>query len=276
MSDIKLPFGLSIVGHAVLLALLILLLPAKIPPVPEPLATGGIEVAFEAALPKPEVPPQQTPPAQVETPPPELEPVPPPPEPPPPDQPVAATEPPPPEPEPPPPPIELPSPAAEAPAPVVVPPPPPAPRKSAIRPPPKPVQQRAERALPSPAAPAQSAPAALAAPQTAYAPTPVPAPVPSAEVSPGYRALLSAWLENHKRYPDSARQRGEEGRAVLRFAVDRSGRVVDFTVAQSSGYPDLDASIEEMMRGALLPPFPASMTQPRIEVSVTIRFSLAR
>jgi protein TonB len=88
--------------------------------------------------------------------------------------------------------------------------------------------------------------------------------------------LLSTWLERHKRYPDSARQRGEEGRAVLRFAVDRSGRVVDFAVAQSSGYPDLDASIEEMMRGALLPPFPASMTQPRIDLSVTIRFSLSR
>jgi protein TonB len=87
---------------------------------------------------------------------------------------------------------------------------------------------------------------------------------------------LSAWLESHKRYPDSARQRGEEGRAVLRFAVDRSGRVLDFAVAQSSGYSDLDASIEEMMRGALLPPFPAGMTQPRIDVSVTIRFSLAR
>jgi protein TonB len=124
--------------------------------------------------------------------------------------------------------------------------------------------------------PAQPAPAAVAAPQTAYAPTPVPAPVPSSEISPGYRAILSAWLESHKRYPDSARQRGEQGRAVLRFAVDRVGRVLNFTVAQSSGYPDLDASIEEMMRGAVLPPFPASMTQPRIDISVTIRFSLAR
>ena len=276
MSEIKLPLGLSIAGHAVLLVLLILLLPAKTPPVPEPLATGGIEVAFEPALPKPEVPPQQTPPAQVETPPPELEPVPPP-EPPPPDQPVAATEPPPPEPEPVPPPIEPPPPAAESPAPVVVPPPPPMPRKLAVRPPPKPVHPRPERAQPSPAAvPPQPAPAAVAAPQTAYAPTPVPAPVPSTEISPGYRALLSAWLESHKRYPDAARQRGEEGRAVLRFAVDRSGHVLDFAVPQSTGYPDLDASIEEMMRGAVLPPFPASMTQPRINVSVTIRFSLAR
>jgi periplasmic protein TonB len=63
---------------------------------------------------------------------------------------------------------------------------------------------------------------------------------------------------------------------VLHFAVDRSGRVVDFAIAQSSGYSDLDASIEDMMRSAVLPPFPAGMTQPRIEVSVAIRFSLAR
>jgi periplasmic protein TonB len=279
VSEIKLPLGLSITGHAILLALVILLLPTKLPPVPEPLATGGIQVAFEAALPKPEVAPQQpeTPPAQVDPPPPELEPVPPPPEPPPPDQPVVATEPPPPpEPELPPPPIEPPPPEAEPPAPVVVPPPPPVPRKLAVRPP-KPVPPRPEKAQPNPAAaPSQPAPAAVAAPQTAYAPTPVPAPVPSREVTPGYLALLSAWLENHKRYPDSARQRGEEGRLVLRFTIDRSGRVLGFAVAQSTGYPDLDASIEEMMRGAVLPPFPAIMTQPRIDVSVTIRFSLAR
>jgi protein TonB len=108
------------------------------------------------------------------------------------------------------------------------------------------------------------------------APTPVPAPVPSPEASAGYRALLSAWLESHKRYPDTARQRGEEGRAVLRFSVDRSGRVIDFAVTSSSGYPDLDQSVEEMMRGATLPPFPAGMPQREMQISVTIRFSLRR
>ena len=56
--------------------------------------------------------------------------------------------------------------------------------------------------------------------------------------------------KNHKRYPDAARQRGEEGRAVLRFSVDRSGRVLDFDITSSSGYLDLDQSIEEMMRNA--------------------------
>jgi protein TonB len=258
VSEINFPLGLSVAGHAVGLALLILLLPAKIPPVPEPLATGGMEVVF-APLPKPEEPPPPTqaatPPPPVETPPPEPEPMPPPP-----DEPVTA--------------IEPPPPAPEAPAPVVQPPPPP---KPVVKPPPKPVRHQLQQAAPSPTpAPSQPTQAAVAAPQTAYAPTPVPAPVPSTEVSPGYRALLSAWLESHKRYPDSARQRGEEGRAVLRFAVDRSGRVLDFAVAQSSGYPDIDAAIEEMMRGATLPPFPAGMTQPRVDVSVTIRFSLTR
>ena len=258
MSEINFPLGLSVAGHAVCLALLILLLPTKVPPMPEPLAVGGIEVAFEASLPKPEEPPVQmeTPPPPVETPPPE-------PEPPPPEEPVAATE-------PPPPPIE-------APAPVIEPPPPPAPYKPAVKPPAKPAQRRIEKPQPNlAAAPTQPSPPAIAAPQTAYAATPAPAPAPSAEISPGYRGLLSAWLESHKRYPDSARQRGEEGRAVLRFALDRSGRVLDFAVAQSTGHSDLDASIEEMVRGAVLPPFPAGMTQPRIDVSVTIRFSLAR
>lgn len=99
-------------------------------------------------------------------------------------------------------------------------------------------------------------------------------PAPSAEVSPGYRAALGEWLERHKRYPETARERREQGRVVLRFTVDRSGRVESFAITQGSGYPDLDAAVERMMQGAELPPFPGDMPQPRIQVSVAIRFSL--
>jgi protein TonB len=95
-------------------------------------------------------------------------------------------------------------------------------------------------------------------------------------VSAGYRAALSSWLEGHKRYPDSARARGEEGRAVLRFRVARSGRVLSYALVQGTGYPDLDAAIDQMMRGSSLPPFPAEMSAADVEVSVTIRFALAR
>jgi protein TonB len=151
------------------------------------------------------------------------------------------------------------------------------PHKPVVKHQPKPVLRHQDQPQPAPdLAPAQPAPASAAPQQTALAPTPVPAPVPSPEVSPGYLGLLSAWLESHKHYPDSARQRGEEGRAVLHFDVDRSGRVLDFAVVKSSGYPDLDSAIEDMMRSATLPPFPAGMTQSRIPVSVTIRFSLTR
>jgi protein TonB len=115
--------------------------------------------------------------------------------------------------------------------------------------------------------------------QTAMFPppsVPAPAPRPAPTVSPGYRSLLSAWLESHKRYPESARARGEEGRAVLRFRVDRSGRVLNYALAASTGFADLDAAIDGMMRGATLPPFPADMAASDVEVSVTVRFSLTR
>jgi periplasmic protein TonB len=128
-------------------------------------------------------------------------------------------------------------------------------------------------ANPAPPRPQTAAPSQ--APQMASIPNPAPPP-PAATISPDYRTLLSGWLESHKRYPEDARQRGEEGRAVLRFRVDRYGRVLDYAVVSSTGFADLDRSVEAMMRGATMPPFPPSMTMPEIEVSVTIRFGLSR
>jgi protein TonB len=249
VSGITLPLALSAAGHAICLALLLLYLTDTAPPLPEPVAKGGIEVVFQPALPKSEAAPLPEPALQPEVPPSPAE-----------------TPPPPPEPVPP---------VPEAPAIVAEPTLPPPPPKPAVKKPPKPVQRHEE--LPQPSQAYLPTPqAAVAPPQTASAATPVPAPAPSPEASAGYRALLSAWLNSHKRYPDAARQRGEEGRAVLRFEVDRSGRVIDYAVTTSSGYSDLDQSLEEMMRGATLPPFPAGIPQPRMEVSVTIRFSLSR
>ena len=104
----------------------------------------------------------------------------------------------------------------------------------------------------------------------------MPATVPGRDLTANYSALVSAWLEAHKRYPAYARERGEEGSIALSFRVDRSGRVLDHTLLSSSGYADLDAGVDEMMRGAQLPPFPAGMTMSQIEVSVKIRFNLTR
>ena len=265
MSEIKLPLAFSVIGHAIGVALLILLM-SRAPPVPEPIVKGGIEVVF-APPPAPEPAPVTTPPVEPEPPPTPVE-TQPPPEPPQPQPSTVATEP-------------LP-PAPEALPPVREPPPP---NKLAVKKPPKPSLRRQEMPRPTqaytPPPPAQPVTPQVASvpappPQTAAAATPMPAPVPSPEAVAGYRALLSAWLESHKRYPQSARERGEEGHTVLRFLVDRSGRVLDYAITSSSGYTDLDHAVEEMMSGATLPPFPAGMLEPRMAVSVTIRFSLRR
>ena len=241
MSSFRLPLVASILGHAGVLALLALFA-AQLPPVPLPEPRkSGIEVML--------APPQPA----AETPPPTPEPPP-----------VAETEPPP--PEPPPPPVVIPKPEP--------PPPPPKPvvHKPVVKPPPprpQPVREMPPQPqLPLPRAMPQPAPM-----QTAAIPVPA-APHPAPLVSGNYRAALSAWLESHKRYPDGARSRGEEGRAVLRFRVDRSGRVLNYAVVSSTGYPDLDAAIDAMMRGATLPAFPADMTASDVEVSVTVRFAL--
>ena len=97
---------------------------------------------------------------------------------------------------------------------------------------------------------------------------------PTATISDDYRRELSNWLETHKRYPEEARRRGEQGQAVLRFRIDRGGRVLNYSVTKGTGFADLDTAVTQMMSGAVMPPFPSSMSMPEIEVSVTIRFGL--
>ena len=270
---LKASLPVSAAAHGALIALL-LVLPHSVPP-PRVDLSKAIAVVFQPPPAPPAPAPPPAPPV-VETPPPPPPPPPPPvvEQPPPPPPPVAE------QPPPPPPVVEQPPPP---PAPVAeVPPlPPPKPEPKPLpKPKPRPVQpvQRREPAEPPPLPqqPLPQMPLPLPTqPQLAAIPRP-PASPPTPTISPDYRALLSNWLESHKRYPEEARQRGEEGRAVLRFRVARNGRVLDYAVVSSTGFGDLDAAVENMMRGAVLPAFPASMAEPEIEVSVTIRFGLQR
>jgi periplasmic protein TonB len=275
---IRLPLTLSIAGHTILLALLILLA-AETRSLPEPPVKSGIEVVLGQSLSEvhtvlaPETSQPPTPPPITTLPPEETaEPEPA----------VAAIEPPPASvPEAPiSPPVQTePVPTSEV-AQSEVPPPPP--RKPVTKQPPKPIMRRQpQRAtVPEPTAVptqlAQAPPAAVGGSQNpVLQPAAAPA-MPAPDFAANYRAMISAWFETHKHYPDSARERGEEGSVGLRFRVDRFGRVLDYALLASTGYSDLDAGIDQMMRGAQLPPFPAGMPASQIEVSVTIRFSLTR
>ncbi len=160
--------------------------------------------------------------------------------------------------------------------------PPPPPMKPVVKPRPRTIPQRREVARPTQPAPQLAqrppsipAPAAPTAPAN-YQPTPAarPAPAPNPELAAGYRAALSRWFEDHKRYPESARQRDEQGSAVVRFRVAPDGRVLGFALLRSTGYPDLDNGIAEMLRGARLPAFPPGLQLSYLDVAVTLRFAL--
>jgi TonB family protein len=96
-----------------------------------------------------------------------------------------------------------------------------------------------------------------------------------AQVDPSWQNSLMQQLQRAKHYPVEAQTRTEEGVVLLKFSLDRNGHVLAHSIAQSSGYADLDNEAMGMIiRAEPLPPFPANMTQAQIDLAVPIRFSL--
>ena len=94
-------------------------------------------------------------------------------------------------------------------------------------------------------------------------------------VEPTWQAVLLKHLQQYKRYPQSAQTQGRQGVVLLGFSVDRRGRVLEHHIVQGSGHVDLDNEVMAMIeRAQPLPAFPASMTQPKLDLTVPIRFSL--
>ena len=85
---------------------------------------------------------------------------------------------------------------------------------------------------------------------------------------------MGAWLAAHKRYPERARQRGDEGIVGIRFTVDAGGHVLDVAVVRSSGSVLLDDAARDMLAGQRVPPFPPSMAFAQTTLPVSIRFQL--
>ena len=134
-------------------------------------------------------------------------------------------------------------------------------------PPPRPVVRKA---------PPRVAPAPPQTPAAIPSPEPQPRPPPAAPPSdalPAWRGEVSARLQQAKRYPNSARLRGEQGVATVSFTVDRSGHVISAELVRSSGTPALDAEAVALIhRAEPLPPLPADL--PSVTLTVPISFSL--
>jgi periplasmic protein TonB len=137
------------------------------------------------------------------------------------------------------------------------PPPPPPPEQAVVAPPePPPPQKIEEQQIPAPAMPARTKGGAP-------------------HVAAAWETNLVRHLEQYKRYPSDAQSRGEEGVVLLGFSVDRTGHVLEHHVVHSSGYPALDQEVMSMIeRAQPLPPFPTTMAETKLDLTVPIRFSL--
>jgi protein TonB len=68
------------------------------------------------------------------------------------------------------------------------------------------------------------------------------------EIRARYEQTLSAWIQEHRIYPASAR--GREGRVVVRVRIDRQGYVRYYALEESAGTDALDRAAVDMIRRA--------------------------
>lgn len=133
---------------------------------------------------------------------------------------------------------------------------PPAPERAAQKP-----QSAAAKKAEVQAPPAEK----VAAPQTAQGGV--------GSVSPkSWQSKLMTHLERRKRYPPAAKGRGEEGVVYVRFTIDDDGRVLSSGVARSSGHPDLDKAVLDLVRRAS--PVPAPPPGVARAIIVPVRFNI--
>jgi periplasmic protein TonB len=155
---------------------------------------------------------------------------------------------------------------------------PPAPNPEvAIQPPPKevkkerpqPQEQRPEAVATAPQVIAEQISAVPAAPRPG-APNPY-----DSNAARTWNAQIHAVILRNKRYPASARSRGQTGMTRVAFTLDRQGRVVDSRVTSSSGVAALDEEALALLRRAQ--PFPApppEFPDDRVTLNLPLNFDL--
>jgi periplasmic protein TonB len=140
-------------------------------------------------------------------------------------------------------------------------------------PPPKeetrPPEQQAEIALPEPQPPKPEPPQEQ---RQAMAP---PAAAPSVAVLHRWETELVAHIERFKRYPSTARARGDRGVARVAFTIDGDGRVRGSRIVQSSGSPELDQEALTMLtRAEPLPRPPGRTLTDQKSFTIPVRFDI--
>jgi protein TonB len=78
-----------------------------------------------------------------------------------------------------------------------------------------------------------------------------------------------------KRYPNSARMNGQEGKVILKAVIRSDGQLADVFVQKSSGYSALDQAAIETVKLACPLRMKHAIGKPQIVMSLPIVYSLA-
>lgn len=98
---------------------------------------------------------------------------------------------------------------------------------------------------------------------------------PSDHPGDDYLARLRQHLRQFQYYPDSARDRKEEGTVLVRFSFARDGTVLSAEIERSSGSAELDAAALQMVwKASPVPPLPPSYRADRGRVTVPATYEL--
>ncbi len=108
-------------------------------------------------------------------------------------------------------------------------------------------------------------------------------PVVKASVSGSDMKIDHRWLADLlwrrvaelKRYPNTARMNGQEGKVIVKAVIRSDGHLADVFVQKSSGYSALDAAAVEAVRLACPLHMAQAIGKPQVVVSLPIVYSLA-
>lgn len=90
-----------------------------------------------------------------------------------------------------------------------------------------------------------------------------------------WQQMLYLQLEKEKRYPRSARRMRRQGIPTITFTMNRSGKVLDVYLVNSSGTDSLDKEAVAMVyRAEPLPQPPASVAGVKLTLTVPISFAM--
>lgn len=121
------------------------------------------------------------------------------------------------------------------------------------------------------------------APQALQSEQAAPAPVVKASVSGSDMKIDHRWLADLlwrrvaelKRYPNTARMNGQEGKVIVKAVIRSDGHLADVFVQKSSGYSALDAAAVEAVRLACPLHMAQAIGKAQVVVSLPIVYSLA-